>query len=81
MTMQIAEQFLFWCMMINLSLMGISFVLLTMLKPMIMRLHSKLFGIPEDYVSRAAYAFLGLYKFMTFFFVIIPWMVLKIIAS
>ncbi|NOY29911.1 MAG: hypothetical protein GXP28_06955 [Planctomycetes bacterium] len=81
MTLQTTEQFLFWCMVINVGLMCISFLLLAMLKPMVSRIHSKLFGVSEDYVNRAAYTFLGLYKLMTFFFVIIPWIVLKLIAS
>lgn len=80
MTMQMTEQFLFWCMIINLGLMLISCILFTMLKPLILKIHSKLFGVPEDHVNRAAYAFLGLHKFMTFFFIIIPWIVLKTIV-
>lgn len=81
MSIQTLEQFLFWCMVINLGLMLISFALVTLLRPMVLKIHSKMFRVPEDYVGMAIYAFLSLYKLLVFFFVIIPWIALKIIAQ
>ena len=81
MTIHTVEQFFFWCMVINLGLMIISFTLVTVFRPMVLKIHSKMFHVPEDYVSMAIHAFLSLYKLLTFFFVIIPWIALKIIAQ
>ncbi|MCI5219753.1 MAG: PAS domain S-box protein [Candidatus Electrothrix sp. LOE2] len=38
-----------------------------------------LFNVPEDYVAKAIHVFLSLYKFFTFFFLVVPWLALKII--
>jgi hypothetical protein len=81
MSTQTLEQFLFWCMVINLGLMFISLALVTVLRPMVLRIHSRMFRVPEDYVAMAMHAFLSLYKLLAFFFVIIPWIALKIIAE
>jgi len=68
-------------MIINLGLMIVSFALVTLFRPMVVKTHSKMFRVPEDYVGMAIYAFLGVYKLLVFFFVIIPWIVLKGIGA
>ena len=75
------EQFLFWCMIINLLLMTVSLVLVTAMRPMVVKIHSKMFSVPEDYVDKAIYAFLGVYKLLVFVFVIVPWIVVKFIVG
>jgi len=47
---------------------------------MCLKIHRRMFRVPEDYVAMAMHAFLGLYKLLVFFFVIIPWIALKIFA-
>ena len=74
------EQFLFWCMIINLVLMTISLVLVTAMRPMVLRIHTKMFSVPEDYVDKAIYVFVGVYKLLVFVFIIVPWIVLKFIV-
>ena len=80
MNMQMVEQFLFWCMIINLGLMLFGFTLVLMLRPAILRIHSRMFHVPEQYVGMAIHAFLILYKILTLFFVIIPWIAVMIIS-
>ena len=77
--MQTLEQVLFWCMVANLALLVLSVILVAGFKPMVLRLHAKMFGVPEDFVARALYVFLGAYKMVTFFFVVIPWIALKVV--
>ena len=79
MNIQTVELFFFWCMIINLGLMIVSFTLVTIFRSFVLRIHSRVMCVPEDYVAKAIYAFLGAYKLLTFFFVIIPWIALKII--
>ena len=81
MNIETLEPLLFWCMIINLGLMMVIFVLVTVLRPMVLKIHSRMFHVPEPYVDMAMYAFLSLYKLLVFFFVVIPWIALKIIAK
>ncbi len=80
MTTQILEHFLYRCMLINLSLLLLSFILVTAFRPLVLKIHSRMFNVPEDYLAKAIHVFLSLYKFFTFFFFVIPWLALKIIT-
>jgi len=75
------EQFLFWCMVMNLGLMFLSLALVTFLRPMVLKIHARMFAVPEDYVAMAMHAMLSLYKLLVFVFFIIPWIALKIVAQ
>lgn len=79
MTPQTLDQFLFWCILINLGLLLLSFAVVTIFRPLVLKIHSRMFKVPEDYVAQAIHVFLSLYKFFTFFFLIVPWLALKII--
>jgi len=79
MTTQTLEHFLFWCMLLNLSLLFLSFTLVTAFRPLVLKIHSKMFNVPEDYLAKAIHVFISLYKFCTFFFLVVPWLALKII--
>lgn len=79
--MQMAEQFLFWCMVINIGLLTFIFFLVTLFKPLVLKIHSTLFGVPEDYVAKAMHVFLSVYKLLVFFFNVIPWIALRIIGT
>jgi len=80
-TLDVIENILFWCMIINVSMLFVSFILMVVLKPLTVRMHHRIFGVSEEFVSKAMYAFLGSYKLLTFFFVIIPWIAIKIIQG
>jgi len=79
MNAQTLEQFLFWCMIINFGLMFISLALITLCTPLAISVHSRMFQVPEAYVRKAMHAFLSLYKLLLFFFIVVPWIVLKFI--
>ena len=81
MNIQMLEQFLFWCMIINFGMLFVSLALVTLPRSVVLKVHSKMFRVPEDYISRAMYAFLGVYKLLLFFFVVIPWIALKIVVG
>jgi hypothetical protein len=75
------QDFLFWCMVLNLALLLFSSVLVTQCSSMVRKIHSRLFRISEDQAGVALYAFLSAYRILIFFFVIIPWIALKIVAG
>lgn len=74
------ENILFWCMLINLSIMTLTFIAVISFRPLILKIHSKLFSVPEAFVNQFIYTSLGLYKLLTFFFVVIPWVAMRIIS-
>ena len=76
-----AERFLFWCMIINVSIMILIFVTVMTCRTLILKIHSKLFNVPQEFVAKFIYSSLGLYKLLTFFFVVIPWIALKIASN
>ena len=75
------ENILFWCMIINLSVMTLTFIAVVSFRSLILKMHSKFFSVPEEFVSRFIYTSLGLYKLLTFFFVVIPWIAIRIVSS
>ncbi|MCI5224156.1 MAG: hypothetical protein D3924_16170 [Candidatus Electrothrix sp. AR4] len=64
-------------MLIKLALLILSFCLMTIFRPLVLKIHSKMFKVSKDYVTMAMHVFLSLYKFFTFFFLIIPWIALE----
>lgn len=46
----------------------------------VLKIHAKMFSVSEDYLSMAFHACLSLCKLLVFFFVVIPWIALKIIG-
>ncbi|CAK8717986.1 MAG: hypothetical protein D3921_05075 [Candidatus Electrothrix sp. AW1] len=75
------ENILFWCMLINVSIMTLMFIVVISFRSLILKMHSKLFNVPESFVSQLLYTSLGLYKLLTFFFVVIPWIAVKLVSS
>lgn len=78
-TLDQAELFFRWCSVINMSLLFFAFLALLLLRDKAVRLHSRLFKIPEESVALAFYSFLGLWKLLTFLFFIIPWVSILLI--
>ena len=68
-----------WMSIINIGILLFStFAVLTM-KSLVLRMHSKLFGITEAKVSELVYAYLGMFKVLIIVFNIVPFIALKIL--
>jgi len=80
MDLQTLQEFLFWCMVINLGLLTFSALLIFSLRPWICQMHGRLFGLPEEYISKVLYAFLGFYKIVVIVFTVVPWLAIQIIT-
>ena len=81
MTIDQIREMLGWCSLINIVLLGISFMLLVPMRGWVYKIHSRFFSITESQFNIAAYSFMGLYKLLVFVFNIIPWVALWIISS
>jgi hypothetical protein len=80
MDMEQLTQVFKWMTIINVVLLTLSSVLIMLLKNVMCRMHAKLFGIPEQSVAVAAYAYMGIYKVFVLVFSIVPYIALSIVA-
>ncbi|MHC5083613.1 MAG: DUF6868 family protein [Planctomycetota bacterium] len=79
MTLEQLTEFFKWMMIINIGVMAFSTVLVVVLKHAICKLHGKLFGLTENQIAMACYAYLGMYKVVVTAFFIVPYVALVII--
>jgi len=80
MTVEMLRAFFGWCTLLNWALMLISFMFIALGRSWIFRMHTKMFGIAEEDVSKALYLLMAGYKIATFLFCAVPYLVLRIIA-
>lgn len=75
------REMLGWCSLINIGLLLLMFVLVTLMRSFVYKMHSKWFPITESQFNIAIYSFFGFYKVVVYVFNIIPWLALCIVAS
>ena len=80
MNIQTLQEFLFWCMILNLGLLTFSFLLIIRLRSWICQIHGRFFSLPEEYISKVLYAFIGFYKIVVIVFNVVPWLAIQIIT-
>ena len=69
-----------WMTIINMAALIFTSVLIMLFRNVMCRTHAKLFGIPEESVATAAYAYLGGYKILVVVFNIVPYVALLIVG-
>ena len=72
-------EFFKWMTIINIVLLVLSSVTTMILKNVMCKKHSKLFGIKEESVALVAYGYLGRYKVLVLVFNIVPYISLLLI--
>ena len=73
--------FLMWCSVINVGLMIFSFLILTIARQWVYKMHSKMFPITEQQFNVIIYSFLGVYKLLVYMFNIIPYIAVSIVMA
>lgn len=68
-----------WMTLINIGLLLFSTFSVMVMKSIMVKIHSKIFGLTETQISVAAYVYLGLFKVLIIVFNIVPYIVLLII--
>lgn len=71
--------FLFWCAVINLGLLLISFLAFTLGRDFIYKFHGKWYDIKKDEFNAIIYSGMLFYKICILFFNIVPYIVLRIL--
>jgi len=75
-----ALSFFLWCSIINMGLLMVSFVVFSLGRNFMYRMHSKWYDISKEQFSALVYAGLMFYKICIIFFNIVPYIVLRIIG-
>ena len=73
--------FFLYCGLINLAVLFIWFMMLVFAKPLVFKVHSKLFSISESQFDSIHYSGMGLHKLITFSFFLVPYFVLCCLGS
>ena len=81
MTMYEIREMLGWCSAFNIVMLTVMFVLVTVMRPWVYKMHSKMFPITESQFNIAIYSFFGFYKVVVYVFNIIPWVALCIMGQ
>lgn len=74
------QNFLLWCLLINLGIYIFSAVCVMAMRRFMAGLHSKLFGISDDTASMVIYQYLGAYKLLLIVFNLVPWIAVQLIG-
>jgi len=70
-----------WASVLNIGFLLFSTILLITMKPVIAKMHSKMFGISEDELSLIYFKYLANYKILCFVFIVTPYVSLKIMGQ
>ena len=72
MTIEVVRDILLWCSVINLGLLIFSFLMLSMARQWVYKLHSKWFPMTEPQFNTIIYSIMGAYKILVFVFNVVP---------
>lgn len=79
MTLEQLSEFFKWMTIINVVVLGLSTILVMILKNVMCRMHGKIFGIKEEAVAIVAYSYLGMCKVVVIVFNIVPYIALQLL--
>jgi len=70
-----------WASLLNLGFLTVATILIIAMRGTASRLHSRLFGIPEDEVVLMYFKYLAHYKTLTLVFFLAPYCALKLMGE
>lgn len=74
------QSFLFWCSVINMSILLIWFVMFIVAHEFLYNLHSKWFKVSYETFNSIHYGAMAFWKLSVFLFNLVPYIVLEIIT-
>jgi hypothetical protein len=80
MTVEMLRSFFGWCTLLNWGIMVVALILMTAARGWTTRVHSLIFGVPEEDVRRIVYQMMVFYKVAVFVFNFVPYVALRIIG-
>ena len=79
-TLGAIQEILGWCVVINMGMLVIASVAITQMRGPIQNLHSQMFSLGEEDLSRAYFQYLAQYKIVVVVFNLVPYIALRIIS-
>lgn len=79
-TLGAIQEILGWCSVINIGLLILSSVTILAMRGPIIKMHSKMFSLSEEDLSRAYFQYLAQFKIVVLVFNLVPYIALRIIA-
>lgn len=80
MNIETIRDFLGWCTLINFGVLLLMTTSLMLLRPMISRLHARMFGFNESLLPLEFYRFIAYYKMAVIIFNLVPYLALRVMA-
>ena len=80
MTIETLTEFFSWVSIINIAVLMISGLPVMLMRDVISKIHSKIFGLNPEDLGRAYFQYLAQFKIATIVFSIAPYIALKIMA-
>lgn len=80
MDMELLQNFFAWFAMINFGIYIFSIIIYACIRDVAQTIHAKIFGVSREEVASIIYNHILLYKTLTFFLAVLPWIVLTIIS-
>lgn len=79
MNLEQLTEFFKWMTIINVGLLVFSSITVMLLKDMMSRMHTKMFGVNKEQVRITAYGYIGMFKVLVIVFNIVPYIALLLI--
>ncbi|RLF42692.1 MAG: hypothetical protein DRN17_07420 [Thermoplasmata archaeon] len=79
MNIETLQEFLFWCMIINIGIYSFTALAVMVLPNFIYKILNKIFGLDRESFLKSIYAYLASYKLLITFFNFVPWVAIWII--
>jgi hypothetical protein len=80
-TLSQLTELLGWVSVLNIGFLLFATILLVTMKPVIAKMHSKIFGPSEDELSLIYFKYLANYKMLCFIFIVAPYVSLKLMGQ
>ncbi len=80
-TLEAIQEILGWCSVINMGLLLVAAIAIATMRDAIMKIHSKMFSLSEEDLSRAYFQYLAQFKIVVLVFNLIPYIALRIIQG
>ncbi len=80
MTLEQMTQFFGWCAILNIAMLAIAAAIVIWQQKWIAKIHSAMFGVPEQNLGIVYFKYLAYYKIAILVFNLAPYLALRIIA-
>ena len=80
-TLTQVTEMLGWASILNIGFLFFTTIMLITMKSLIVSMHSKMFGIPENELSLIYFKYLANYKTLSLIFIVTPYIALKIMGQ